>query len=187
MLGFLPATSRRAFTIVEILVVVAIIGILTAVVYANFSQARAVARDNMRKNDLKNLQLAIELYKETYDRYPEAGCDTETGTWRGPGTHNPSWGNTNDCPDYIVGLVPEFIAKLPTDPINEMVMSVGMLYRTNADGTEYKLLSHKAIEAQFIISPSDQFARCPQDYGTDYCGSTPQNTYAVYSKGAADW
>jgi prepilin-type N-terminal cleavage/methylation domain-containing protein len=194
MLGFPPATSRRAFTMVEILVVVAIIGILTAVVYANFSQARAVARDNMRKNDLKNLQLAIELYKETYGEYP-ASCtgNPVNGThphWGGSETYDPAATWLQSCPtDYIVGLVPEFIAALPTEP-GPNKSNRGYIYGTNATSSAYKLMAHHNVESLIITAYSDPFARYPSAAA---CGTPAvfpvgvEKMYAVYSAGAQCW
>ena len=52
----------RAFTLIELMVVIAIIGILTAVAVANFSSTKARSRDAKRISDLSQLQLAIGGY-----------------------------------------------------------------------------------------------------------------------------
>lgn len=63
-------TFRRAgFTLIELLIVISILGILAALVTVNFNQARQRARDVARKNDLKQIQKALELYKN--DRSPQ--------------------------------------------------------------------------------------------------------------------
>ena len=53
----------RGFTLIELLVVIAIIAILAAVLLSSFDEARKSARDDARKAELKELQLALELYK----------------------------------------------------------------------------------------------------------------------------
>lgn len=53
---------KRGFTIIELLVVVAIIGILTGVVLVAISDSRQRARDARRKTELKSIENAIELY-----------------------------------------------------------------------------------------------------------------------------
>lgn len=59
---------KKAFTLIELLVVIAIIGILSSLFYPNFMAAREKARDSQRKSDLKQIQKALELYKQ--DRNP---------------------------------------------------------------------------------------------------------------------
>ncbi|MDP3661474.1 MAG: prepilin-type N-terminal cleavage/methylation domain-containing protein [bacterium] len=54
--------KRRGFTLIELLVVIAIIGILSSVVVASLNGARKKARDARRVDDVKQLQLALELY-----------------------------------------------------------------------------------------------------------------------------
>ena len=53
----------KGFTVIELLVVIAIIGILMAILLATFNDARMSARDDARQAQLKELQLALELYK----------------------------------------------------------------------------------------------------------------------------
>ena len=45
------------------MVVVGIIAILSSILYANFNEARMIARDKTRMTTLKEVQLALELYK----------------------------------------------------------------------------------------------------------------------------
>src|SRR3989344_4992818 len=57
------------FTLIELVIVMAIIAALTALATFNFSQARVRARDVQRKNELKAIQNALELYKS--DKMPQ--------------------------------------------------------------------------------------------------------------------
>ncbi len=61
---------RKSFTLIELLVVIAIIGSLSALFLPNFMAARERARDSQRKSDLRQIQKAIELYKQ--DQTPTA-------------------------------------------------------------------------------------------------------------------
>ncbi len=65
--------TERGFTLVEIIVVMAIIGLLTAVVVTNMSQARANARDKVRESDLAQIQLAIKLHQQNNPSNPTSG------------------------------------------------------------------------------------------------------------------
>lgn len=63
-------TSRRGFTLIELLVVIAIIGILSSIVLASLNSARKKGRDARRVADIKQLQLALELYYDANGAYP---------------------------------------------------------------------------------------------------------------------
>ena len=54
--------SRRGFTLVEIMIVVAIIGLLAAIAIPNFIRARATAQKNACIANLKQLQGAIQVW-----------------------------------------------------------------------------------------------------------------------------
>lgn len=62
--------TRRGFTLIELLVVIAIIGILSSVVLASLNSARQKGRDARRIADIKQLQLALELYYDANANYP---------------------------------------------------------------------------------------------------------------------
>jgi len=54
--------NRKGFTLVEIMIVVAIIGLLAAIAIPNFMQARTTARLNACRNNLRVMSGAIEQW-----------------------------------------------------------------------------------------------------------------------------
>ncbi|HQO37017.1 MAG TPA: prepilin-type N-terminal cleavage/methylation domain-containing protein, partial [bacterium] len=59
----------RAFTLIELLIVVAIIGILAAIAVPNFMNARIKASVTRAKADLKAATTALEMYRLDNQRY----------------------------------------------------------------------------------------------------------------------
>jgi prepilin-type N-terminal cleavage/methylation domain-containing protein len=62
--------ALKAFTLIELLVVITIIGILSSIVMVNLSNAKASGRDAKRVADIKNIQLALQLYANDNNQYP---------------------------------------------------------------------------------------------------------------------
>lgn len=83
--------AGRGFTLIELLVVIAIIGILSSVVLASLNSARQKGRDARRIADVKQLQLALELYYDANGSYPATTSVAELVT-------------------------PGYIAAIPSDP-----------------------------------------------------------------------
>jgi len=83
--------KNKGFTLIELLVVIAIIGILSSVVLASLNTARQKSRDAKRIADIKQLQLALELYFDDLKAYPNAS---------------------------LTGLAPTYIPAIPVDPLS---------------------------------------------------------------------
>ncbi len=86
--------KEKGFTLIELLVVISIIGVLAGLASFNFQQARERSRDVQRKSDLKQIQTALEVYKndQRIQAYPDSS------TWQS---------------DLIDG---EYMKTIPTDP-----------------------------------------------------------------------
>ncbi len=91
--------KHTGFTLIELLVVMAIIGILSGVVLTSLNGARQKGRDARRISDIKQIQLALELYYDSNNKYPL------------------SIGPANNSVLVNSG----FIASLPVDPSNNAV------------------------------------------------------------------
>lgn len=61
---------KKGFTLIEILIVVAIIAILTSVVIIGLGPAQRSGRDTRRAADLRQVQNALELYFQRCGFYP---------------------------------------------------------------------------------------------------------------------
>ncbi len=63
-------SRRSAFTLIELLIVVAIIAILAAIAVPNFLEAQTRARVSRAHNDLRSIALAMESYRVDNNTYP---------------------------------------------------------------------------------------------------------------------
>ncbi len=64
-------TRTRGFTLIELMVVIAIIGILAGIITASLSGAKAASRDAKRISDLNSIKLALSLYYNDNNKYPK--------------------------------------------------------------------------------------------------------------------
>ena len=82
----LMTTSRSAFTLIELLIVVAIIGILAAIAVPNFLNAQVRAKVANTQADQRSLATAIESYRLDNNMYPPPPT-------RRPTSASPAWPN----------------------------------------------------------------------------------------------
>ena len=90
--------NSKGFTLIELLVVIAIIGILSSVVLASLNSARKKSRDARRVADIKQVQLALELYFDSNKIYPAGGYSALSSLVTGgflPALSNDPLGGTN--------------------------------------------------------------------------------------------
>ncbi len=70
--------NKSGFTLIELLVVIFIIGLLSTISIVSLNSARARSRDARRLSDIKNIQIALEMYYNDVAQYP-ATISTTTG------------------------------------------------------------------------------------------------------------
>ncbi|MEI7477519.1 MAG: prepilin-type N-terminal cleavage/methylation domain-containing protein [bacterium] len=72
-------TNKKAFTLIEMLIVVVIIGILAAALIPRLASVQARARDTKRKADLHQIGVALGIYKQDHGGYDNfGGTDQDT-------------------------------------------------------------------------------------------------------------
>lgn len=102
--------KTKGFTLIEILVVMAIIGILAGLTLTAFVGSRKTARDGKRKADLEQIRSALEMCYSDDNRYP------------------PSIAGSVTC---VGGKV--YLSPTPTDPVS------GTYYYNRPTTTSYRL------------------------------------------------
>lgn len=99
---------RSGFTIVEIIVVIAVIGILMTIGVVSYSGMQTRARDTDRVADIDSMAAALESYYERLGKYPDqatwqdAAFISDTLQLREPALRAPS-DSTSGSPLYSFG------------------------------------------------------------------------------------
>ena len=62
--------NKKGFTLIELMIVIAIIGILAAIAIPQFAKYRRKAYNSAALSDLKNFRTDVEAFYADYDRYP---------------------------------------------------------------------------------------------------------------------
>lgn len=99
---------KRGFSLVELMIVVAILGILAALAVPQFQEHAAQAREAVAKDSLRILRSAIELYAARHG-----------GVTPGYKDDNPQ--NTPDSSDFYQQLVVQgrYLSEIPENPFNK--------------------------------------------------------------------
>lgn len=89
--------KNKAFTLVEILIVVVILGILAAIVVPQFTNATQDAQTGNLRSQIKSISNQIELYKARTNNYPDLSANWDaltTGDYLKSAPKNPFNGET---------------------------------------------------------------------------------------------
>ena len=136
----------KGFTLLELLIVIAILGVLAALLTGNFFTSLKKGRDAKRKGDLEQITRALEMYYEDKKTYPL--------------TANLTFGSqlceTNPC-----GTTRVYMQKVPNDPIS------GKSYQYVSTGTDYKL--YACLENNLQILPYNSLSGVPSITCTTSC------------------
>jgi general secretion pathway protein G len=152
--------KRNAFTLIEVILVVTILGILAALVLPTFSDQATTARESAAKSDLMTIRSQIELYKLQHNGIPPGYVDGTAapvatmevqlvGTTMVGGAPSPI---TIPTAPFLYG---PYLRKIPENPFNNLstiaYVAAGTAFSSAADGTSSGWL-YKKETGEFAIN-----------------------------------
>ncbi len=135
--------GTSAFTLLELMIVIVILGVLAGLISGNFINSLKKGRDTRRKEDLQNIQKALELYYEDKKAYP----NTNQLIFGSPLCE------TNPC-----GSTKTYMQLIPKDT------NPACNYYYVSDGTQYQLYS-------YLENDQDQGPGVKQSGYSNSCGT----------------
>jgi prepilin-type N-terminal cleavage/methylation domain-containing protein len=152
---------KRGFTLVELLIVIAILSILSTIGVTNFQSARIKARDVGRKSDLQVISKSLEAYVNDHRIYPLSDNNGKIICKSGNTICN--WGTEfSDTTGTI------YSATLPAD------QSGFSYWYSSPDGSYYTLYAH-------LENENDPAIANPPFSPPVYCGGTVICNYKINS------
>jgi|SRR6185437_12099680 len=146
--------DKRGFTLIELMIAVAIIGIFASLFAQTLPFVEGRARDKRRIQDLENLQKIVEIYHADKGFYPNASSGASFFTYfsvndASTGLYSPNQiGRT-----YIPDVIPNYYDQLPLDPLPGASVIPGCAalgYERNiiyfSNGDHYKLVMQCSSE-----------------------------------------
>ncbi len=147
--------KKNAFTLLELLVVIAVIGVLVAVILPNLVGVRARARDSALKNNLRQLKTALRMYYNDHQAYP----------------NDDGAGNIVACGATGSSVCPETEGSFSTGDMvymKEMPTSEEYSYDSSADGEDFILSTVLENASDADIADSVEYCRIENPVVANY-------------------
>lgn len=117
--------TRKAFTLIELLIVIAIIGILSAVVYVSLNSAKKKAQDARAKNDIASMSTALEVVKVDRDLISIGWSTLVDNTTLGNDSNINRWTDGGATAGSPTGSGTRLLRSLPQNALGTYSIKIG--------------------------------------------------------------
>ncbi len=124
-----------AFTLIELLIVVAIIAILAAIAIPNFLEAQTRAKVSRASSDMRALATAVESYAVDWGKYPLPGGVTDAGVVHIPG-------------QALGGYVNKFLPPAITTPVSYITSLLPDIFYDPHGTTEQRYIYYSYLQGE---------------------------------------
>jgi type II secretory pathway pseudopilin PulG len=101
--------KRRGFTIVELIIIVFVIGLITAIGLYGWNGLQVWSQNNTRANELSQWSAAFDLYKAKFAYYPDMPSSLADGTYYYClGDFPVTAANSNRCGEYTSAITTKY-------------------------------------------------------------------------------
>ena len=164
---------KKGFTLVELLVVMAILGVLVTILASGFRNAQLRGHDTQRKSDLKEISNSLELFYQDYGYYPPASNGYIDACPYNPGSNSGtacSWGSGVMTDSKTV-----YFKTMPDDPTSDY----NYYYRTVAGSNDQKFQLYAHLEN--TQDPDCINGDCTTPAVAVTCGGTSVCNFSIHS------
>jgi len=175
--------NQVGFTLVELLIVIAIIGIMSTVTVVSLRVAKAKARDAVRIADITQIKKAIDTYYGYYGTYPNPNCFSLSGIVACTSLLNDGrWiSDLVDAEDDFFEYVPnDPFRTFEAQPVESTQASQMYLYMYTHKGSEPP--KHKDYYYLYYHLETDRRIDCPAVYWP-YSGGDWDTKWSVICAG----
>jgi len=141
-----PLAPHRAFTLVEMLIVIAIIAVLAALLLPAVNMAREAARKAQCSNNMKNLALAIQQFDGAKGNFPASRTFLNDPTYK-TGTYYPTTWQNNAAAQSTLTWVHEIMPFIEKSDMRTLVEN------NLKSGANVQLVAGKLA---LLLCPSDE-------------------------------
>ena len=160
--------KQKAFTLIEMIIVIAVVGLLSGFIFIQTNNAINNSKDSKRKADIQLIANAVVSYStENYNRKPVTDFDGCT--------------INGDCPASIVSDLEPFLVTFPSDP------NSGNYYI-------YKSLTGEDCTISAVLSSGETYQYSCSNEATSQsapingsCGARANTDSSGYSSSQSDW
>ena len=136
----LSIMKQKSFTVIELLIVLAMITLITAFILVSLKSVRGKARDARRFRDIDQIHKALQFLWIDNEEYPEKTCPCGDKKYK-------EWETSDKEPAEFMEYLLPYLSEIPVDPINKKVKGSG-----------------------FFGSPAGDYFYAYQDFtSADYC------------------
>jgi len=153
--------KRRAFTLIELLIVVAIIAILAAIAVPNFLEAQTRAKVSRAKADQRSIATAIESYAVDWTNPPMGVKALQTQNCCSAYAYFKAFPDDEYVREFVFAKMTTPVAYITTVPPDPFLVGGAIAQKTGISKTTFRLFAYQSVDPCIFYgkAANNQWAR----------------------------